>query len=293
MLRSMTGFGKGVSENRYGTAKIEIKSLNYKFFEVASKLPPNLAVFDDKIREALQKKISRGRLNLFLSYEQKGKNHDEVFIDKKIARQYYSRINELKKSLGLAGEIETGQLIALPGIVAYRPHKEDIKHLWPLIRKALDMAADDLVHAKTREGRMLKRNIASILKSIEASLLRIKKRAPGVVKEYKSRMLNNVKDLTNKRRVLNHGRMEEEAAIFARNCDISEEIHREAAHIAGFRKILAKNGEAGRRLDFIAQEMHREANTIGAKANDFPISKEVIKIKSLIEKIREQVQNVE
>jgi len=293
MLRSMTGFGKGDAENKLGSIKIEIKSLNYKFFEVVNRLPANLTIFEDKIREYLQKEMSRGRLNLFLSYDKKMDGQDEVFIDKAVGKQYYNMISELKKSLGLGGEIGIEQIISLPGVIAYRPQDDDAQKLWPLVNEALIEASDDLVRSKKREGKMLKKNIQHIVESIEVSLDKVKSRVPSVVVEYKKRLLKNVKELTGSRRIFNRERMEEEAAIFARNCDISEEVHRVASHIAGFKKSLSDNGEAGRRLDFIAQEMHREANTIGAKANDFAISKEVIKIKSLIEKIREQVQNVE
>lgn len=293
MLRSMTGFGKGTAEGRLGTARVEIKSLNCKFFEVVNKLPPNLTVFEDKIRELLQKKVLRGRLTLFLSYDSRASNGDEVHIDKKIAKQYYNRINTLKKLLGIKGNIGIEQIITLPGVIAYRPQEDDAKRLWPLICKALTLAIEDLTCSKAREGRMLNKNIRQIVKMIEIALNKIKRRAPLVARDYKKRLLKNVKNLTGTVKIYNPERIEEEAAIFARNCDITEEMHRICAHISGFRKILSNHGETGRRLDFMAQEMYREANTVGAKANDFPIAKEVIKIKSHIEKIREQVQNVE
>jgi len=293
MLRSMTGFGRGEAENRNGSARVEIKSLNYKFFEVVSKLPLHLVFFEDKVREQIQKKVSRGRLNLFLSCEKKGKKEDSVCVNKKIAKQYCNKIKELKDSLHLSGTVGIEQVVSLPGVVTYRPQEEDAKKMWPLINKALSIAIADLVWAREREGRLLKKNIRKLLTDIEKSLRHIKQRAPIVAKEYKKRLLKNIQELTQSKRKLSNGRIEEETAIFARNSDISEEIHRLSSHISGFKKILSNHGEAGRRLDFVAQEMHREANTTGAKANDFPISKEVIKIKSLIEKIREQVQNVE
>ncbi len=293
MLHSMTGFGKGAAENRLGTAKIEVKSLNCKFFEVINKLPPNLTIFEDRIRESLQKKVLRGRLTLFLSYDSKVTKGDEVHIDKKIAKQYYARINTLKKFLGIKGSVGIEQIIALPGVIAYHPQEEDAKKLWPLVSKALVSAVNDLIYSRAREGKMLDKNIRQIVKMIEAALGKIKRRAPLVAHDYKKRLLKNVKMLTGTTKIYNPERIEEEAAVFARNCDITEEMHRVCAHISGFRKILSNSGETGRRLDFVAQEMYREANTIGAKANDFSIAKEVIKIKSHIEKIREQVQNVE
>ena len=293
MLRSMTGFGKGVSESRLGTANVEIKSLNCKFFEVVSKLPPNLTIFEDKIRELLQKRVSRGRLTLFLSYGSKVSKGDEVHIDKKIAKQYYDSIRALQKILGISGNVSLEQIVSLPGVISYHPQEDDAKKLWPLVSKSLVTAVEDLTRSKSREGKMLGKNLRQIVKTIEVALGKIKKRVPLVVCDYKKRLKKNVKALTGSVRIHSPERVEEEAAIFARNCDITEEIHRICAHIAGFRKILQNSGEAGRRLDFVAQEMYREANTIGAKANDFFIAKEVIKIKSQIEKVREQVQNVE
>jgi uncharacterized protein (TIGR00255 family) len=293
MLLSMTGFGAGTAEGKTGIVRIEIKSLNYKFFEVISKLPPNLTLFEDKIRELLQRRIVRGRLNLFLTYDTVASSSNAVHINKDIAKQYCNRIQSLKRFLDVKGDISIGQIINLPGVIEHKPQEAQANKIWPLVNKALDIAIEDLQRSKAREGRMLKKNIRGIVTEIENALRKIQARAPQAVSDYKKRLLKNVKLLAGTKRVLNAQRIEEEAAIFARNCDIAEETHRISSHIAGFKKILAKSSEAGRRLDFIAQEMHREANTIGAKANDFPISKEVIKIKSQIDKIREQVQNVE
>ena len=170
MLHSMTGFGKGRAENKSGMAKIEIKSLNCKFFEITSKLPPNLTIYEDKIRELLQKKVLRGRLTLFLSYDSKVSKGDEVHIDKKIAKQYYNRINTLKKFLDIKGSVGVSQIIALPGVIAYHPQEDDAKKLWPPICKALALAVEDLTHSRAREGRMLNKNILQIVKAIETSL---------------------------------------------------------------------------------------------------------------------------
>ncbi len=293
MLHSMTGFGKGIAKSAIGSVKVEVKSLNSKFFEVISKLPPSFMIFEDKIREILQKKIPRGRLTLFLSCDTKNNKADEVHIDKNLARQYYKKISKLQHFLGAKGDISMDQIINLPGVIEHRPQEDDAKKWWPLINKAILSAAGDLIRSKAREGRMLNKNIRQMVKTIEAAVSKINNRAPLVVRDYKKRLLKNMKNLVGTGKIQSPERIEEEAAIFARNCDITEELHRISAHIAGLRKILARNGESGRRLDFVAQEMYREANTIGAKANDFATSKEVIKIKSQIEKIREQVQNVE
>jgi len=289
----MTGFGKGVAQNNRGRIKIEIKSLNYKFFEVINRLPGTLTIFEDNIRECLHKKLARGRLNLFMSYDNMGNGSNHICVDKKNARQYYNMLSSLRKALRIKGEIDINHLISLPGVITCRPQKDDPEKIWPLIEKALSSAVRDLIRSKTREGKMLKKNLEHIAGTVEVSLGKIKRRAPLVVREYRKRLLRNVKEITGTKKIFNPERVEEEAAIFARNCDISEEIHRLSSHLINFHKALSNSGEVGRRLDFIAQEMHREINTMGAKANDFPIAKEVIKMKSLVEKIREQAQNVE
>ncbi|MFH1644989.1 MAG: YicC/YloC family endoribonuclease [Candidatus Omnitrophota bacterium] len=293
MLRSMTGFGKGVAENSFGRVKIEIKSLNYKFFEVVSRIPGSLTIFEDKIRECIHKSLSRGRLNFFLNYDHIERNHDHVSIDKEAAQRYYNMLKGLKRTLKLEGDIALEQIVSLPGVIVSEPKQQDPKKLWPLIEKALKEAVEDLLKAKKREGAQLKKELLRISRALEASLDRVKKRAAKTAEEYKKRLIKNVKGITKTKRLLSPERIEEEVAIFARNCDIAEELHRLSAHIANFRKALHTGGEAGRRLDFIAQEMNREINTIGAKANDFPVAREVIKMKSFVEKIREQAQNVE
>lgn len=293
MLKSMTGFGKGTAENNFGRVKIEIKSLNYKFFEVISRIPASLTIFEDKIREYIHKSLSRGRLNVFINYDQIKRNHDHISIDKEAAKRYFNMLKSLKKGLKLDGDIDLGQLISLPGVIVSEQKDHDPMKIWPLIEKALKEAVEDLIKAKEREGAHLKKELFRISKSLEGSLGRVKKYSVKTSEEYKQRLVNNVKDITKTKKVLSPERIEEEVAIFSRNCDITEELHRLAAHIAGFREAFIKGGESGRHLDFIAQEMYREINTIGAKSNDFPIAKEVIKMKSLVEKIREQAQNVE
>lgn len=293
MLRSMTGFGKGEAENSYGRVYIEIKSLNHKYFDMASRLPTGFLAFEDKIKFILQKEMKRGKVNLSLDYEDFVKGGSDVYVDIKAAKKYAKWLKEIKSSLKLPGEITAQQIITMPGVLAHRPHKKNPQNLWPLIKKALTEATKQLLASKREEGRSLKKHLLQLSRQIERSLKIVIREAEDLKRKYKDKLTQNIKAITKGSKVYNKEKLEEEAAIFIRNSDITEELCRIQAHIKAFNRAVSKHKEVGRRLDFIAQELTREANTTGAKANNFTIAKEVIKIKSLVEKIREQTQNVE
>ena len=293
MLRSMTGFGKGEAENSRAKIYIEIKSLNHKYFDMINRLPPGFLVYEDKIKARVQKDISRGRINLSLDYEDLSREGADALIDTKTARRYAKLLGNLKKSAGLSGNVTLQQIVSMPGIITYIPQKADTKYLWPLIKKALVRAIRQLLASKQQEGRMLKAHLFGISKKIEASLNAVKRYSAEFKKTYKNKLASNIKNITGQTKIYNREKLEEEAAIFIRNYDISEEICRIDAHIKALKKAAHNHKGVGKYLDFIAQEISREANTIGAKSGNFKISKETIETKGLVEKIREQTQNVE
>ncbi len=293
MLRSMTGFGKGEAGNSRAKIYIEIKSLNHKYFDMINRLPLGFLIYEDKIKARVQKDISRGRINLSLDYEDLSREGTDALIDTKTARRYAKLLGNLKKSAGLSGDITLQQIVSMPGIITYIPQKADTKYLWPLIKKALAQAIRQLLASKQQEGRMLKAHLLGINKKIETSLNAIKRYSAEFKKTYKNKLASNIKNITGQTKIYNREKLEEEAAISIRNYDISEEICRIDAHIKALKKTAHNHKGVGKHLDFIAQEISREANTIGAKAGNFKISKEIIETKGLVEKIREQTQNVE
>ena len=293
MLRSMTGFGKGEAGNSRGRIYIEIKSLNHKYFDMINRLPPGFLIFEDRIKARLQKDISRGRINLSLDYEDLSKKGNNTHIDITVARRYVKQLRALKRSLGLSGDVTVQQIMSMPAVITYTPQKVNKEYLWPLINKALGRAMKQLLKSKEEEGRMLKSHILSIGEKIENSLNAIKRHSAEFMKTYKNRLAHNIKYITGATKIYNRERLEEEAAIFIRNSDISEEVCRIDAHARILKRAASDRKGVGRYLDFIAQEISREANTIGAKAGNLKISKEIIKTKGLVEKIREQTQNVE
>jgi len=292
MVRSMTGFGRAGSSFRNGKITVEIKTVNHKFFDATLKLPNSMSAFEDGIKEILQKKIVRGKINLSLVYDGKPLRNECLAVNKDIAKYYYGELLKLKKYLGSSDEISTKDIMALPGVLAYGAGSENLAQIWPKTREAVEKALDRLVSDRAKEGKSLCADLTRRAKKIEKMLTLIKARSHLNIGEYRKRFADRVKDLTSGRQI-DIGRLEMEVAIFAKNSDISEEVTRLKNHLVNFNNTISSNGEVGKKIDFIAQELHREINTIGSKASDFKISRNGIEIKSEIEKIREQAKNLE
>jgi len=288
----MTGFGRGEQKFPGGKISIEIKTVNHKFFDATLKLPNSIIVFEDKIKEILQRSIKRGKINLNMIYEGKLLKEESIKINKSAAKKYYMELAALKKHLGLKDEIAIKDIITLPGVLDYSAEDAGLSQFWPKIKSALDKALANLLVDREKEGKATYLDLIKRSRIIMRSLATIKSRAHLNINEYRKKFADRVRDLTGGRE-LDMGRLEMEVAIFAKNSDISEEIARLTNHISNFNKTISVNGEVGKKLDFIAQELHREINTIGSKASDFKISKNVIEIKGEIEKIREQAKNLE
>ena len=292
MIKSMTGFGKGEIKFQGGSIIVEIKTVNHKFFDASLKLPETIAPFEDRIKEVLQKKISRGKINANIIYDNSGSKDEVITINRKLAKSYYKGLVGLKKYLGLKDALGVKDMVMLPGVINYEATQRNLTVLWPKIEKAILSALDSLLTDRKKEGKAIYRDFCKRTDDISKMLSEIKSRAHLNIQEYRQRFAQRIKDLTSGHEI-DKGRLEMEVAIFAKNSDISEEIARLKNHLANFKRTIALNGEAGKKIDFIAQELHREINTIGSKASDFKISKNVIEIKGEIEKIREQAKNIE
>ncbi len=292
MIRSMTGFGKASFKSRSYAVTVELRTLNHKFFELSAKLPNGLAQFEDKLKGIVHKKVKRGKV--YLNIELNGRRYDSprVSVSDRTARRYKSELSKLKKGLKLQGEIRIDHILSLPGVITYEISKADHKNSLPDVRKALNKALDELVKDRSKEGRALSRDLAKRVDSISSAVEHIDERSNVSIVRYKNHLTKRIRELAGTKKV-DKARLAQEVALFAKNSDVSEELTRLGSHLASFRESLASPGEVGKKLDFIAQELHREANTIASKSSDFKISKSVIQIKSDIEKIREQVKNIE
>ncbi|RPI98150.1 MAG: YicC family protein, partial [Spirochaetales bacterium] len=238
------------------------------------------------------KKILRGKINLNLVYEGTVSTGGRVMIDRGCAKSYYNELRALGKSLGLKDDVTLKDVMLLPGVASYEPAAEHLSEIWPKIKVALDKALAMLVVNRNKEGKAIYLDLKKRSQKISKLLAVVKSRAHLNIGEYKKKFTDRVKDMTGGRQI-DMGRLEMEVAIYAKNSDISEEITRLENHLDHFNQTISGSGEVGKKIDFIAQELHREVNTIGSKASDFKIAKSVIDMKGEIEKIREQAKNLE
>ena len=293
MLRSMTGFGRAETAAPNRKIQVEIRTVNHRFFEVSSRLPENFQIFEDKLRAEIAKKVKRGKINLSIVYDNPRKSGPKLIINKDLAHKYKKLLLDLKHSLKSKDEINFSQIISFPGVISVEEQPREESELWPHIKSALNKALSSLVKMREEEG---KRLVADILKRkalISRNLAVIEHRSRLAVREYRGHLLKKIKELSSGKINLDKGRIELEVALFAKNSDITEEVTRIKSHLKGLVEALYQQDEVGRKLDFIAQELHREINTVGQKTNDYKIAQLAIAVKGEIEKIREQIQNIE
>lgn len=292
MIHGMTGFGKSKAAVAGAALRVEIKTFNHKFFELSHKLPDNLQVFEEQIKKIIKKRIRRGKCYLWIQYEQTADKSIEAVVDMKKLQRYHALLSGIKKRFAIKEEITLSQLLSFPEVIVYKPKPENKKLLWRSTSRALHQALSGVQKMRLHEGAALSRDLNQRARNIEKALHKVKGFLPQEISRYREKLKQKVNNGFDKNSQRNE-RLETEVALFAKNCDISEEITRLHAHIDNFRGTLKTKKEAGKVLDFIAQEMQREINTVGAKSSDFKIAKEVIFSKGEIEKIREQVQNIE
>lgn len=292
MIKSMTGFGKGEAKGKSGIFTAEIRAVNHRYFDLSSKIPNGLVLLEDRIKELLRKDIKRGKVNLFLSYRSPEKESESITFDKEAVNKYYKVLSEIKKRINTKEEVKLSHILSFTDVIVRDEKGFDIEVMWPTVKEAVTRAASDCNKMREREGKALYKDLSARASRISGDIDSVSKLAPGVVAEYKRKLDSRIKDIV-KNQVIDQARLETELAIFAKQCDVSEEITRAKSHLEGMIKALDAGEEAGRKLDFILQELNREINTLGAKANDIKISRIVINIKSELEKMREQTQNVE
>ncbi|HHW47175.1 MAG TPA: YicC family protein [Clostridiaceae bacterium] len=292
MIRSMTGFGRGESQEEGKKFLVEIKTVNHRYFDIFIKIPRQLSFLEDKVREAVAKKLARGKIDIYITFEDSGENSTCVLIDEELAKAYVEAVRLLRDRFGLADDISVSLLAKFPDILKVEKTEDDEEKVWQLLKTALDSALESLVSMREAEGRELCLSLLERASYIESIVKKIEIRSPEVVKEYKQKLEDRIKELL-QQNIIDENRIAMEVAIFADRCSIDEEIVRLKSHLVQFRDTLDLDQPVGRKLDFLIQEMNREINTIGSKASDLEITRNVIEIKSEIEKMREQVQNIE
>ena len=290
-MHSMTGYGKGIAEADGKKITIEIKTVNHRYLDLGLKFPKTFLFLEDSIKKQIGAKLTRGHVDMYLSYEQTENAKGGYAVDFELLENYLSIASKIADKSGLSNDVTVSSLIRNGDIVTRAENEEDEALLSELTKSALAGALSALVEARAKEGETIKADLVSKLDNMQASLNKIKEFAPCVVKDYREKLTARISELIDGG--VDEGRIATEVAIFADKCCIDEEITRLGAHIELMKKTLSLAKPIGRDLDFRVQEMNRETNTIGSKANDLRITEEVLALKNEIEKIREQAQNVE
>ena len=288
----MTGYGRGEVDHGGAKLSVELNSVNRKQSDIVVNLPRDLAELEPRIRQTINEKISRGRMNVLVTVQESANGARKLALDTNLARFYHEAMLALQKELHAAGEITIGTILQAPGVMRSPEQSVDAIDAWPVLQEALAVALAELIKMREREGKHLAKDLIHRLKVLRKEIKEVRALYPDVVKKYRTALLERI-EKAGLNLPIEDERLLKEVMFFADRSDISEELTRLESHLAQFAHHLRKNEPVGRTLEFITQEIFRELNTLGAKSNDAAISQHVVACKSELEKIREQIQNLE
>ncbi len=289
----MTGFGAATADVAGGRLAVEVRSVNHRFSEVQIRLPRDLAALEDRTRALVQERVRRGRVEVIATRDEGTRRMRRVRADFELAAAYVHALRELAGVVGAGDEITLSQVAGLPDVLKLEDDRVDAESVWPALEAAVRAAADALVVMRAAEGRRLADDLFARAAALEAMTDAVAGRSREVVRAYAERLRGRLAELL-RETPIDETRMATELVLFAERSDITEELTRLRSHLAQFRQTVAdEEGAVGRKLDFILQEMGRETNTIGSKANDLDVTRTIITMKSELESLREQIQNVE
>jgi uncharacterized protein (TIGR00255 family) len=292
-MKSMTGYGRGESSQHGFKITVEVSSVNRKQTEIALNLPRDLEVLEAQIRDEINRRVARGRLTVRLSVHAAESTAGRMRLNPALAKAYARELRGLAKSLRLPDDVTLDMLARAPGVLQADEAIREAETLWPGTAKALTTALDMMLKMREREGAWLGKDLKTRVARMRAGVARVRRRAPQVAERYRSQLLARIQSAGLEAPALEDERLLKEVFYFADHADISEELTRLQSHFQQFDDCVKSREPIGRTLDFLAQEINRELNTLGSKANDSLISREVVVLKAELEKFREQVQNVE
>ena len=292
MIKSMTGYGRAEIQDSDKKFTVEIKSVNHRYLDFNFRMPKKLSSFEASIRNLLKEYMQRGKVDVFIFYEDYTKERVAIQYNKEMARQYLTYFKAMSEDFDLDNNVRVSELSRYPEVLAIEEQPVDEKELWEMLAKALQEAATAFAVSREVEGKTLKGDLLDKLNSMDALTRQVEERAPEIATEYRTKIEGKVKELLADTQI-EEGRIATEVVFFADKICTDEETVRLRSHIDNVKKVLDEGQGIGRKLDFIAQEMNREANTILSKANDLLTSNKAIDLKTEIEKLREQIQNIE
>jgi uncharacterized protein (TIGR00255 family) len=291
VLRSMTGYGGSEGTEGGRSVRVDVRSVNQRFLDIQVKAPRLLLPVEDRVRKSVESRLARGRVTVFVDWRDSGEA--SLVLNAAAARGLVRDLRALGDELSLEGDVSLSTLASFPQIFESGEGGRDADELWSALSPVLSKALDDLVSMREAEGRNLQTELTRLLDSVSDIVASVEAAAPEITKVLKERLLAKITGLLEGAIPVDEARLSQEAAMAAERADITEEIVRLKAHESQARECLSGDGPCGKRLNFLVQEMHREANTIGSKTSDTDVSSSIIKLKEEIEKLREQVQNIE
>lgn len=292
MIKSMTGFGRSEIVNDEKKIVVEIKAVNHRYCDMNIKLPKKLNFFETAIRNLLKNYINRGKVDVYITYEDYTKSNFCVKYNKEVASEYVSYLREMVSEFNVADDLTATSIGRLQEVFTLEEQRDNEENMWENLETVLSDAAEKFVNSRITEGERLKDDLLGKLDGMQEMVLLIEEKSPEVIAQYKKKLMEKIDELAANTQI-DESRIAMEVTLFADKVCVDEEIVRLKSHIEGTKKILTDGGPVGRKLDFIVQEMNREANTILSKANSLELSDVGINLKTEIEKVREQIQNIE
>ena len=291
MIKSMTGYGKSNMSKNLREYQVEIKSVNHRYLDVSVKMPRSLSYLEEEIKKAVSSKLTRGKVDVFITFNNNSLEGRDIKINTEIARMYIKELRNLAESEGIVADIPVTEISKLPDVLTIQNNQDD-ETIKNELLEVSSKAIDNLVDMRKVEGEKIAQDLLIRIQDIEEKVKKISSLSTGLIEEYVVKLNTRIKELL-KDQEIDEARLAQEVVIYADKCSIEEEVTRLNSHIYQFRELLNSNEAVGKKLDFMIQEMNRETNTIGSKANNLEITNEVINMKTQLENIREQVQNIE
>ena len=293
MVKSMTGFGKSTLSKEKREYQMEIKSVNHRYLDINIKMPKTLSYLEDTIKKEISEKIKRGKIDVFITFENNSQEGKNIKINKELAKLYINQLKELAQEEKISSNIEVIEIAKFPDILTIKVDEEDEK-IKQEIMQTTQEATNKIIEMKNIEGEKIAQDLLQRISNIENKIIEISEKSTGLIQEYVVKLEKRIQEIL-KTEKIDKSRLAQEVVIYADKCSIEEEITRLKSHIYQFKNLISNNENEtiGKKLDFIIQEMNRETNTIGSKANNLEITNGVIDIKTELEDIREQIQNIE
>ena len=293
MAKSMTGFGIGEFKDQYYNLSVECKTINHKYLDINLRIPRKLSFLEDKLRFLIKDHLGRGRVDIFVKFETVTSVGSQLVYDAELAKQYYHILKNIKSDFGLEEPISPVDIAKFPDVVKITEAEDDEEILWNMLSDAANKALENLCNMRIIEGKKLEKDILARADLLERAVCDLEKYTDTIEKEYKDKLYARISELLDDPKVVDEYRLAQEVAIYADKSNITEEIVRFKSHINQLRDTVTADESVGRKMDFLIQEMNREVNTMGSKSSDVSIANLVINMKAELEKIREQVQNIE